>query len=201
MFSVGVTGGIATGKSTVAKMLAAFGGEIFDADQVAHSLLLPQGECFAAVSKMFGVEIIKNGQIDRSKLSRCVFADEEQRKRLESVIHPVVKRKFSETVRRLEREDRGMYLVADIPLLFEAHLHRYVDWTVVVTALRYQQLERASRTLKISQYQTAKRIKAQMPLKDKIRMADFIIDNSGNIQQTKNQVKNVWEEIQKKTQK
>ncbi|MBF0532424.1 MAG: dephospho-CoA kinase [Candidatus Omnitrophica bacterium] len=201
MHVIAVTGNIGSGKSTVAKMFAAYGADIFDADAAARSLLAPGGKCVSAVQNVFGAAVMKRGLIDRKKLAVLVFADSRTRRRLEAIVHPEVKKIFFAVVKSGWREDPDKILIADIPLLFEAHLHRYADWIVVVKAKREQQLTRVMQSLGISRSQAARRNRAQIPLKEKISLADFIIDNTGTTQQTREQVKKVWDSIQKKIQK
>ncbi|MBF0523062.1 MAG: dephospho-CoA kinase [Candidatus Omnitrophica bacterium] len=200
MFVVGLSGSLKTGKSTVAAMFVELGAFVVDADKIAHQEMTPQGSCYRPIVKVFGQKILnEDGMIDRKKLSGIVFKDRAQLNKLMKIIHPAVKKEIRKVVQSL-RGKQGI-LVLDVPLLFESGLHKEVDVSVVVKAHRQKQITRAVRQLKISKVQAGNRIKAQMPLKAKIRLANFIIDNNGTINQTRKQVVQIWDELSQKTQK
>ena len=118
-----------------------------------------------------------------------------------AIIHPAVKNAIGEEIRRYNKRKKEYLVVVDVPLLFESNLHRYVDWIIVVKAKRQQQIERAVEKFKISKQQAIRRIKMQMPLREKIRLADIIIDNSRSLIETKEQVKEIWQKILLKKKK
>ena len=181
---VGLTGGMGTGKTTVCRMFRSMGARVIDADRIAHAALKPRSRTGAAVAKAFGT-------IDRKALGRIVFADPRLRRKLESIVHPYIIRRVLE-----EAGGAGGLVVIDAPLLFETGLDGKVDTTAVVTASRKNQLKRLHAKTGLSAPELTARIRSQMPLSQKVRLADFIIDNNGPLQQTKKQVeslrRNVW---------
>lgn len=193
MLIIGLTGSLGTGKSTVAGMFKQKGAIILDADKVTHQLMQPRGRCFKSAVSAFGEGILTHGKIDRKKLGRIVFGKKAQLNRLTSIIHPEVIREINKTVAHLKRRKRAV-LVIDAPLLIEAGIHRSVDLLVVVKANRGKQLARLKERT-ISRSEILKRIKAQQPIATKIKMADVVIDNRGNLNQTKTQVEEIWQRL------
>lgn len=196
MFVVGVTGGLATGKSTVAVMFGQLGAKIIEADKIVHRHLNRGGLCFAPVLKVFGPDIVTQGAVDRRKLAAVVFKNPKKLSSLVRIVHPVVKREIKRELERERQAGKHQVIVLDVPLLFEAGLDREVDLSMVVKATRPKQLERAVSHLGISRREARQRMSAQMPLKDKIRLADIIIDNSQGKTETKKQVRRIWQRIQ-----
>lgn len=195
MFIIGVTGSLSTGKSTVSKYFKDLGAKVINADNIAHQVLkIPS--CRNRVIKIFGKEVLRGAIIDRKKIAEVAFKNISYLKRLEKVIHPLVKKEIRSQIKVFRGLKKDGLLVVDVPLLFEAGLNKYVDRVVVVKLIEKTQLERAMKQLHISVEQARLRIKAQMPLKDKIRKADFIIDNEGSLNQTKKQVKEIWLKLQ-----
>jgi len=164
---IGLTGGVGTGKTTVSRMFRSMGARVIDADRIAHSLLAPGSKVCAQVKKEFGT-------VDRRALGRAVFADARKRKVLESIIHPFIIRRILEKARAA-----GGMVVIDAPLLFETGLAEKVDTVAVVTASRENQLKRLRTKTGLAAKELAARIRCQMPLSQKVRRADFIIDNNG----------------------
>ena len=198
MLVVGLTGGLATGKSTVTAMFARLGAKVIDADRIVHRELRRGGCCYAPVIRAFGTQIAGESGIDRKKLAAVVFNDKRKLKRLERIVHPTVRSGVNE---ELKKYRGGEIAVIEVPLLFEAGFNRYVDTTIVVTASRRSQIERSRRSLKITRTEALRRIKAQMPLRDKIRRADIIIDNSKTKTQTHKQVKAIWQKLTQRAKK
>lgn len=195
MVTLGVTGSLSTGKTSVALFFKELGAKVLDADKIAHDQMKPGGSCYDQVIKMFGKNILDGDKIDRKKLAEIVFNDKTKLDKLSAIIHPAVKHAIGAEIRRYSDCKKEYLVVIDVPLLFESNLHSYVDWIVVVKAKQKQQIERAVEKFKISRQQAASRIKMQMPLKEKIRLADIIIDNSGSLIETKRQVKETWQKI------
>lgn len=193
MFIIGLTGSLKTGKSTVAKMFAHLGAKVISADTIAHEEIKPNGRCYKEIIKIFGREILKNEAIDRKKLGKIVFEDKKKLKILENIIHPVVNQRIGGFI-NAQQGKKGV-IVLDVPLLFEVGLQKKVDASVVVKAPATVQIKRAVKQLKISKAEALRRIKAQMPLKTKIRLANFIIDNGGTITGTRKQVVKIWDEL------
>lgn len=167
---IGVTGSIGTGKTTVAKIFGRLGAHVIDADKIVHRIL---------------------DKPVRRKLAGFVFDDEKMLRALCRAIHPLVKKEiFSEI-----RKNRNKKLIIDAPLLIESGLHRRCDYVIVVKAAQRKQVARTYKKLHLSTYQIRKRIRAQMPLKKKLALADFVINNNGSLQNTEKQVRKVWEEL------
>ncbi len=176
-FVIGITGGIGTGKSTVARMLAPRGIPVVDADALAHAALRPHTAGYRAARKAFGT-------VDRRALAKLVFENTAARRRLERIVHPAVIKAIRERVASC----RAPAIIVDVPLLIEAGMQRMADAVVVVTAPRAVQIERLARRSKLMRAAILRRIRAQMPLSEKVRLADFVIDNSRSLQYTRNQV-------------
>lgn len=187
---LGLTGGFGTGKSAVAKILAGYGARVIDADKINHSLIARSAPVRKKILKEFGRGILKNnsGVIDRRKLGKIVFADPKALKVLCGITHPEV---ISEVKRRIKAAESGV-VVVDAPLLIEAGLDKLVDKMIVVDLSRGRQLKRLARKTSLSRPEILKRIGAQLSLKSKVRLADFVIDNSGTIAKTRKQVALIW---------
>ncbi|MCR4336882.1 MAG: dephospho-CoA kinase [Candidatus Omnitrophica bacterium] len=195
MYVIGLTGGIGTGKTTVAKIFAELGAKVISADQLARQLIDKNGACFSAVVKGFGKNILADGAIDRQKLSQIVFNDSRKLKKLEKIIHPRVRKEISRFLAASARTKKYKVVVLEVPLLFEAGFDHFADLLVVVKARSAQQIQRAARSLGLSSKDVRQRIQAQMPMREKEILADVVIDNSGSSAATKKQVKQLWGEI------
>jgi len=182
---IGVTGGLGSGKSTVARMLKTGECELIDADKLAHRLIRRGGRAYKKIVDFFGTGILKpDKNIDRQKLAGIVFLHSRALNKLNSIVHPELKK---EIFRRINNS-RKRVIILDAALIIEAGLRRKLDKLVVVTAKRGQQMERAAGKLAINNRQAALRIKSQISQDEKSRFADFIIDNSGSINKTRKQV-------------
>ncbi|MFH0790909.1 MAG: dephospho-CoA kinase [Candidatus Omnitrophota bacterium] len=189
---IGITGGFGTGKTTVSELFKSLGAKVIDADKIAHELIRPRTVIYGKIIKLFGEKILrKNKSIDRSRVSKSVFDDPKLLKRLNKIVHPAVEKVIKEQVQYC----RQNLILLDIPLLFEAKLEYLVDKIIVVKTNRRSQFERLLEKTKYDKEDILKRINVQMPLADKIRQADFVIDNNGTIEQTKKQVKEIWRKI------
>ncbi len=191
---IGITGGFGTGKTTVAKFFKELGAKVIDADEIAHKSIRPGTSVYKKIVQSFGREILsKGGKIDHEKMANLVFRNKDLLKRLCNIIHPEVIKRIRFQVEKFEQKDREI-IVIDAPLLIEAGLHNFVDRLLVVKTTRYKQIERL-RKKGFADYQIAQRIKAQMPLKDKLRIADFAVDNEGSLGETKRQVKEIFKKL------
>lgn len=191
---IGLTGGIASGKSTVSNYLAELGAIIIDADKIAHEIMEKGKTAYWQVIEAFGREILaENGEIDRSRLGKIVFNNLEKKKILEEITHPQVIREMREKIEEYRAENK--VIVLDVPLLFEAGLDSMVDETWVVYVDRETQLQRLMARDGLSYEEANKRIQAQMSLEKKRVLADFVINNKGNIEDLKRQVLLKWREI------
>jgi dephospho-CoA kinase len=177
---VGLTGGIATGKSTFAALLRARGVPVVDADALARAAVAPGTPALAEVARTFGPEAIaEDGTLDRRRMAALVFADPEARRRLEAITHPAVRRLVQEETARLAAggHDLAFY---DVPLLFEVGLERDLDSVVVVHAPRSVQQERLARRDGLGPAEADARLAAQMDVEEKAARADFVVENAGS---------------------
>ena len=198
MIAIGVTGSYGTGKSTVAAMFAELGARVIDADRIVHALLAGRGRCYHAIVRAFGQRVLTgDGDIDRQKLSDLVFPDPKKRQILEALVHPEVVREIKKQLAGFKKNKRIQAVVLDVPLLFEAGLQSLVDVTVVVRATQKEQLLRTAAREVLTRSDRLKRIRAQMPLREKMRRADIIIDNRGSLKNTRSQVHQSWQEYVK----
>ena len=196
MFTVGITGSFGSGKSTVAGLLRAWGAELLDADEISHQLIGKNGRCRAKVVQRFGKKILTAGQIDRKKLAAEVFTDGTKLRALEKILHPAVGEEIKKEFKRIARRDPQAVAVIDVPLLFEAGFDRLVDAVIVVKAKRLVQLKRL-KAKGVSPAEFSRRLKRQLPIQKKERLADCVIDNSGSLKNTQKQARKVWERIRK----
>jgi dephospho-CoA kinase len=192
MLVVGLTGGIATGKSTVAAMFAAHGAAIVDADRIAHDLQEPGQPCHREIVRTFGSKILDQaGRLDRRRLGALVFADPLARRTLETIMHPAIREVCQAQIRAAEAAGRTVCLV-DAALILEAgQRHRYQK-IVLVHAAEEIQLARLTQGRGLSEAEARQRLQAQWPTAAKIAYADFIIDNGGDHQATQTQVAEVY---------
>jgi dephospho-CoA kinase len=190
---VALTGGIATGKSTVAEMLQELGARLVDADQLARQAVAPGSEGLRAVVARFGPEMLtKDGQLDRKRLAELVFRNPRERAALEAIVHPIVAELSREAIRAAAGAGAPL-IVYDIPLLFE--VGRAGEFSTIVLAyLRPElQLKRLMERSGLSEPEARARIAAQMPIDDKCELATWVVDNSGTREQTRSQVFDLWQ--------
>lgn len=193
MFLIGLTGGIASGKSTVAKLLALHGADTIDADQVAREVVLVGSVGLQEVVKEFGQEILSDtGGLDREKLGAVVFANPHRRLRLESIMHPLIK---SRTAELISQSDHAVVVYA-VPLLVEAKVDYPFDFIVTVEAGVEAQVERLVRSRNLSSSQAMERVDAQASRHEREARADFVLDSSGTLEQLAEQVDALWLEIE-----
>ena len=194
MLLVGLTGGIGSGKSTVARMLEERGAVVFDADLLAREAVEPGTPGHAAVIERFGADVLApGGALDREALASIVFADPSARRDLEEIVHPEVRRLFAEGSEAYRDTDR--IVVFSAPLLVETGMHTAFEILVVVSATVATQIERLMRQRGMSEAATRARIDAQAPLEDKAAVADFLVDNGGTIAELENQVERLWHDL------
>lgn len=188
VLTIGLTGGIASGKSTVAAMFRELHIPVIDADEIAHRVTAVDGEAYKPIIETFGRDILDtNGAIDRRKLGTIVFGDEQKRKQLNAIVHPLV-RKHMLLQKEQYMKQAKKAIVLDIPLLFESKLEHLVDRILVVYVDEQIQLRRLCERNGFSFEEAWARIKAQMPLEEKRKKADAVIDNNGTIEETKQQL-------------
>jgi len=188
---IGITGSFCTGKSKVASIFRELGAGVIDLDKLAHRALKPKSKSFKEVVKEFGRDILVNKRIDRLILAGKVFGNKKRITKLNSIIHPVV---IKDMLNLLKSSSKRYKIIAiEAPLLFEAGLKKYFDYIIVVKADKNIQIRRAMRKTRISKANVLKRINSQWPIGRKVKLADFIIDNSGSINKTRRQIKEIWE--------
>lgn len=196
---VGLTGGSACGKTTVAGFLEKLGAVIIDADAVARRLLEPGGAAFDATVREFGDSILDpRGTIDRKRLARIVFSDPERRRRLEAIIHPRIAVEEDRMARRLQREATPRILVTDAALLVETGAWRRYDALIVVHCRPQTQMMRLTTGKGLSRAEADMRLRAQWPTEDKIRHADFTIDTDRDPGSTRKEVETVFAALRRK---
>jgi dephospho-CoA kinase len=185
---IGLTGSIATGKSTVANMLKDYGLPIVDADEVARQVVEPGSETLAKIAEAFGVEVIKeDGTMDREKVGAIIFHQPEKRQVLNSIIHPAIR---SEMLRQRDEyvANGAANVVMDIPLLFESKLQHFVEKILVVSVQEETQLARLMERNGFSEEEARVRISTQLPISVKVAGADAVVYNDGTIESSKEQL-------------
>lgn len=196
MLLIGVTGGFGTGKTTVARMLGRLGAAVIDADAIVHALLAAGSPLTRRIAATFGRDVLDaRGAVDRRRLGRRVFADPVALRRLNRLVHPAVRRRMRQAIARIRRRSPRRIVVLDVPLLIEGGLYRTVDLVVVVVAPRRTQVARVRRRTGLSLATIERRLRRQMPLRQKRRYADVIVDNGGSRVATQQQVRRLWESV------
>jgi dephospho-CoA kinase len=191
---VGLTGGVGSGKSTVAEMMRELGAEVVDADEATHAVYEPGSPGFDAVVREFGDAYVDGGRIDRSQLGELVFRDDDARRRLNSIVHPLVRDWMAQ--RTAEAAERGAEVVVqDVPLLFENGLERLFSSVVLVYVPEEVQVERLVSGRGFAPERARAMIAAQMPIENKRGLAHHVINNSGTREETQAQVKAVWKQL------
>ena len=186
---LGLTGGFGTGKSTVAGMFQELGAWIIDADRIAHEALRKESPVYAEIAKLFP-DAAAAGDLDRKKIAEVIFAQPEKKKRLEALVHPYVFERMEQEISEAEEA----VLVLDVPLLFETGLNVRCDAVCVVDAPELAVAERL-KLRGFTQSEIDARKKAQIPLEEKKKKANFIINNSQNLEQTKQEVEKIWKDL------
>lgn len=192
---IGLTGGIATGKSTVSNMLAAHGVHIVDADIIARDVMNPGQPLLAAVANRFGPEfLLPEGGLDRRRMAEHIFNRPEEREALNAIVHPAIRAEIRRQVDAAEAADPTGIVAADIPLLYESGLEGLYEKVAVVYVPRDMQLARLTLRDGLAPEQAESRLNAQLDIEEKKRRADFVIDNSGTLEETQRQVEGLLEQ-------
>jgi dephospho-CoA kinase len=179
MILVGLTGGVATGKSTVAKMFKQCGATVINADLLARQVVEPGKPAWRAIVKLFGKTVLNQDRsLDRQALGRIIFRNPKQRRQLERIIHPRVAREQQRLVRRIAKRKPHAVVIYEVPLLFEAGVDKRVDTTIVVTVNRETQIARLKKRNGLSRAEAIRRIRSQMPLAKKIQRADHVLNGT-----------------------
>jgi dephospho-CoA kinase len=204
MLKVGLTGGIASGKSVVGEMFAALGARLVQADRIAHQLMLPGQSVYNEVVRHFGGAILNPDlSVNRAKLAEAAFgsANPEQSRiqELNRIVHPAVIRSQDEWMEEMGRQDPHSVAIVEAALILEAGAAKRFDCLIVVTCNDEQRIARFAARQKLSlddaRKEVARRMAAQLPEAEKAKAADYVIDNSGSIERTREQVQQVWEKL------
>jgi len=191
---IGLTGGAGSGKSTAAEMFRELGAAVIDADEASHAVYAPQTPGFDAVVREFGPEYVRGGQVDRARLGELVFHDDDARRRLNAIVHPLVREWMAERTAEADR-DGAEVVIHDVPLLFENGLEGLYSDVVLVYAPERVQIKRLVEGRGISEDRARAIIAAQLPIDEKRGRAQRVIDNSGSRDVTRAQVNRVWDEL------
>lgn len=202
MITIGLTGNIGSGKSTVARRLESLGAKIIDADQVARKVVLPGSPGLQEIADVFGPGVLDSqGQLDRKEMGALVFADPRAREKLNNITHPRIKEEIRREINAFKKESQSSsgpgVLVIDAALLIEVGLNHNVDEIWVVKTGLNEQIERLAKRDGLSSNEAKRRIAAQMPQEDKIRLATRVIDNTGERSETIKQVDRYWNDMLK----
>jgi dephospho-CoA kinase len=208
MLKVGLTGGIAAGKSVVGEMFVALGARLVQADRIAHSLMQPGEAVYNEVVRHFGREILnRDGSVNREKLAEVAFSPAKAEggkpasriEELNRIVHPVVIRSQNAWMQEMGRQDPHAVAIVEAALILEAGASEHFDRLVVVTCNEEQRAARFAARQKIdleaARKEVVRRMAAQLPDEEKIKAADYVIDNSGSIENTREQVRKVWHQM------
>lgn len=188
---IGLTGGIASGKSTISTLFKEIGITVIDADREARYAVQPGEEAYIKIVDHFGKSILlQDGQINRGKLGEIIFSNQKLRERLNRIVHPEVRKRMLEKKEQAIKKNEKV-VVLDIPLLFENDFAYMVDKTILVYVDRRTQLSRLMQRNSFTEQEASLRINSQMPLEEKLKLADAIIDNNGTIENSKKQLVNI----------
>lgn len=194
---VGLTGVFGSGKSTVSHLFEELGAAVVNADTLAHEALWKGSEVYKKVAGLFPeAEKAGAGELDRKAIAEIVFRDAKRRKELEKAVHPYVRSRIHEEIVRAEEP----VVVLEIPLLFETGMNQFCDASVVVSSPAAA-IQKRLKEKGFSVAQIKARLGAQMPLKEKIKRADYAVRNSGTLTETKKQVKKIWQQLKQKQEK
>jgi dephospho-CoA kinase len=198
VFLIGLTGGIASGKSTVAQLLAAHGAETIDADEVARDVVQVGSKGLKAVVQEFGEDVLsENGELNREAMAKMIFSDPNMRLKLEAILHPLIQDRTSQLIAATGKQ----VVVYAVPLLVEANVQYPFDVIVTVEAGVENQVERLVNSRGLSRLEAQDRINAQATREQRIERADFVIDSSGTHEQLAKQVDSLWESVQQLVRK
>ncbi len=198
MLIVGLTGGVASGKTTVSRVLKEEGAYIIDADQMARELVRPHTPAWRKLVRAFGKDILReDGSLHRKKLADKVFTNLRQRKLLNQILHPRIRKEMERRAKEIGQKDPEAVVVIDAPLLVELGDHRKMDKLIVVISTQTQQIERLKERDGISSEEALRIFSSQMPVEDKVKLADFVIRNEGSLQETKKKTREVYKELKK----
>jgi dephospho-CoA kinase len=195
---LGVTGGIASGKSTVARMLEEMGAPLIDFDVLSRIVVEPGKPAWKEIVTYFGEQILREDQtLNRKMLSEIVFRDRRKRRKLESFTHPRIHEEFVRRIKRMIKEDPAAIIQVVVPLLIEANLRSLFDKLLLVYIPEEMQIRRLMEREPISRETAIRVLRSQLPIEEKRKYADYIVDNSGPLENTRRQVEEVWIQLKK----
>jgi dephospho-CoA kinase len=196
MYLIGLTGGIASGKSTIARRLAEHGAIIIDADIVSREVVAPGSPALASIALEFGEDMINSeGTLSRAKLGALVFSDAEKLEKLNAIMHPAVKTRSAEVLAKARADNPDSVIVYDVPLLVEADIARNYDEIIVASAPEETRIKRMIQLRGLTDEEAKARIGAQASEAKRLAIADVVIDTGGNLQHTLEQVDALWDRI------
>jgi dephospho-CoA kinase len=196
MLVVGLTGGVASGKTTVSRILQQEGAYLIDSDLIARELVQPQTPTWSELIRVFGREILeKDESINRKALADRVFSNPQKRGQLEKILHPQISREIDRRIEEIRKKDPEAVVVVDAALLVETGAHRRMDKLIVVTATEAQQVERLGRRAGAAPQEAREILSAQMPLAEKLKVADSIIRNEGALEETIRRAKEIFQDL------
>ena len=199
MIIAGLTGGIATGKSTVSLILREAGAIIIDADTIARDAVKKNLPAWHEIVRIFGEEVLlTDGEIDRAYLGDIIFRDPAKKEILNKIVHPYVIQKVAELIDKIGKETPDSIVILDVPLLIEAGMDKGLEDVVLVYTPEWIQIERLIERDGISDEEALLRVRSQMPIEEKKKFATIIIDNSGSIEATKKRALEVFDGLKKK---
>lgn len=202
MLKVGLTGGIGTGKSHVAKIFTELGCYVFDADKVARQVVEPGEVGFEKVVAEFGKEILaKDGTIDRAKLGQIIFNNPEKREKLNQILHPIIIAKQDSLILETINQDPNAIVIIDAALMIETGSYKRFDKLIVVYCDRESQIERVMKRNNLPRNEVESRINSQMPSDEKRKYADIEIDTSGTFEETEDKVRTIYQELKELAEK
>jgi dephospho-CoA kinase len=206
VLKVGLTGGIAAGKSVVGEMFAACGAHVIQADEIARQLMQPGEPVYQEVVRHFGPGILdSDGSVNRARLAQEAFGKPSRVEELNRIVHPVVIRRQEEWMERVGQVDPDGIAMVEAALIVEAGVARRFDRLVVVTCRPGQRIQRWALRLKVDEAtarsEVTRRMAAQLPDEEKIKAADYVIDNSGSLEQTEQQVRAIYPKLQQEAQR
>jgi len=199
MLNVGLTGGIACGKSTVAQVFVMLGAHLIDFDKLAHEVQEPGKPAWKEIVRYFGKDILNQDEtIDRNRLAQIVFTDKRELEALNNIVHPLVFNLWQERLDKIKIKEEHAIILSDIPLLFEGKMQDLFDLTILVLISPEEQICRLMARNNLSRNEAQIRLQSQMPIADKIGLADIVIDNQDNVSQTKEKVAEIWWQLKKR---
>ena len=193
---IGLTGGIASGKSIVASVFKELGAIIIDADQIARQVVLPHQPAWKDIVEYFGPEVVNEDKsLNRAKIGDIVYNDPDSLKKLNYFTHPRIVQHYKDELRRIKTEQPDAIVILEVPLLYETNMDKLCQQVVVVWVDRETQIKRLMKRDKMSYEDAVRRVDAQIPLEEKVQWADFVIDNRGSIVETKEKATRYYNEI------